>query len=275
MEPLVYLFDGTFEGLLCCVFRAFVEKEIPEVVSTEEMQQLLLGQTTQRIATDPAHAQRVQQGFARKAGQQALTTAITAYHSGEEDKAYSVFRYLCLGFHIGRKITSLLAHPTVLKVQEMEQKVLGEVHLLKGFIRLQAMKNGVYFARLSPKSFALPFLMPHFVDRFSIQPLVLYDETHKVAGIYDTKEWKIFHAKEPYAIEFSQEEKHWQSLWQSFFSSITITERTNQKLQTNQCPKRYRSHMTEFQVPIRPTVSEGLPSAVKEIEIPSKLLREP
>ncbi len=36
-------------------------------------------------------------------------------------------------------------------------------------------------------------------------------------------------------------------LWKTFFDSICIHERRNDSLQTNMAPKKYRTHMTEFQ----------------------------
>ena len=44
----------------------------------------------------------------------------------------------------------------------------------------------------------------------------------------------------------SQNEAKFQKLWSSFFSAVSIEERTNKKLQQNLVPLIYRTYMSEF-----------------------------
>ena len=45
-----------------------------------------------------------------------------------------------------------------------------------------------------------------------------------------------------------QMKKNFKKLWKSFFSGVTINERTNLKLQTQMVPLLYRTYMSEFKI---------------------------
>ena len=55
---MVYLYDGSFEGFLCCVFESFAQHEIPFAVWTPQRETATL-YPVRDIETDSARAQRV------------------------------------------------------------------------------------------------------------------------------------------------------------------------------------------------------------------------
>ena len=49
---IAYLYDGSFEGLLCCVHESYYQKELPSVIfGYDEAQETLF--PIKEIATDP------------------------------------------------------------------------------------------------------------------------------------------------------------------------------------------------------------------------------
>ena len=64
---VVYLYDGSFEGFLCCVFESFAQHEIPFAVWTPQRETATL-YPIREIATDHARAQRVFASFGKKLG---------------------------------------------------------------------------------------------------------------------------------------------------------------------------------------------------------------
>ena len=64
---LVYLYDGSFEGFLCCVFESFLQHEIPFAIWTPERETATL-YPIREIATDHARAQRVFASFGKNWG---------------------------------------------------------------------------------------------------------------------------------------------------------------------------------------------------------------
>ena len=64
---VVYLYDGSFEGFLCCVFESFAQHEISFAVWTPQRETSTL-YPVKDIPTDHARAQRVFASFGRKLG---------------------------------------------------------------------------------------------------------------------------------------------------------------------------------------------------------------
>ena len=54
---VVYLYDGSFEGFLCCVYESFAQHELPFAVWTPQRETATL-YPVKDIATDPAVARR-------------------------------------------------------------------------------------------------------------------------------------------------------------------------------------------------------------------------
>ena len=53
MQPDVeYIYDGTFEGFLCCIYASYVRREVPKYIYVEEGLPLL-GETATWIPTRP------------------------------------------------------------------------------------------------------------------------------------------------------------------------------------------------------------------------------
>ena len=59
---VVYLYDGSFEGFLCCVFESFAQHELPFAVWTPERETATL-YPVKEIPTDRAKARRVFASF--------------------------------------------------------------------------------------------------------------------------------------------------------------------------------------------------------------------
>ena len=50
-NELEYIYDGTFEGFLCCVYASYVRREVPKYIYVEEGLPLL-GETATWIPTE-------------------------------------------------------------------------------------------------------------------------------------------------------------------------------------------------------------------------------
>lgn len=45
--------------------------------------------------------------------------------------------------------------------------------------------------RVNPKASVVPLIMNHFVERLGVQPFIIYDEVHHLAGVYDGGDWQL------------------------------------------------------------------------------------
>jgi probable DNA metabolism protein len=240
-----YIYDGTLPGLLTAVFTAYERKEQPYVIAEEEGLQTVFGQEAASIAAREDLAVRVEDGIRKKMGQEGYDSVWTAFLSHDGDKATKIYRYIRIGMKLGRAVHDHLTHDDVLAVVSMNRHTGSEAHKLKGFARFALMENGVYYSRITPKNNVLPIIMPHFADRMSVQPFLIYDEAHRLAGVYDMKSWYLVEADELNLPDYSEDEKQWQGLWKKFYDTIAIKERVNHKLRMSLMPKRYWRNMTE------------------------------
>lgn len=149
------------------------------------------------------------------------------------------------------KIMEHLSHPKVEKVFELSRRVGGEAHDLKGFLRFQELKNGVLYARITPKSQVLTCLAPHFADRLPLENWMIHDKTHGMFVVHESgKKWVLLWDelwKEDEVLKVSEKEKEYEKLWKGFCKTIAIKSRENPGCQRQHLPLRFRPNMVEFE----------------------------
>lgn len=107
---IVYLYDGSFEGFLCCVFESFVQHEIPFAVWTPERETATL-YPIREIETDSVKAHRVFASFRSKLGAETELLVTRDFLSGREDKELLLIRFLHLAFALGAGTVKRAGHP--------------------------------------------------------------------------------------------------------------------------------------------------------------------
>ena len=249
--PLVYVFDGSFDGLWSCIYDSYTKKEVPDLVCEDGFLQYGFEQQIHTVISNPESSLRVQRGFIKTCGQHATDIVRQCFLSHEPDRMTRLFRYIQLGFERGRSIVNMLAHHDVLPVEKMRMHIGNETHRFHQFVRFSQMENGVYYARIHPLNNVVPLIMPHFADRYNDQPFLIYDPGNGIAGVYDLNDWYLVETDDLQLPDESEAERDWKALWKQFYSSITIQQRRNEKLRRNFCPKRYWSDMLEMPIVIR------------------------
>ena len=68
---MAYLYDGTLEGMLSCVFEAYAFREDPVDIVKKSAFMPRLGQRAKVVATDRVRACRVENGLIRTCGRKA------------------------------------------------------------------------------------------------------------------------------------------------------------------------------------------------------------
>lgn len=242
---VAYEYDGAFDGFLSSVFAAYSNREEPEEIALAGSLQEVFGREVRVIATDEAKARRVEAGIVRSMGSPCLQRIWTVFLSGEPDKATLLYRYVRRGFEIGRGIYNNISHGDVLPIEKMYRAVTHEAHLLTGFARFSHMEGGVFYAKITPKNSVVPLLMPHFADRLSVQPFVIYDSVHGLAGVYDLKSWYLVETDSLTVPPPDENELAYRRMWKNFYEAISIAERENPVCRRSHMPKRYWQNMTE------------------------------
>ncbi len=240
-----YSYDGSFDGFLTAVFVAYSNREIPEEIVEYGNLQEVFGRIVREIETSEIHARRVEAGIIKSIGSPCFEKIWQTFLSGEADKATLLYRYVKRGFEIGRRIYNDIAHCDVLPIEKMHLAITHEAHLLTGFTRFSEMEGGVYYAKISPKNSVVPLIMPHFADRFSVQPFLIFDSVHYLAGVYDMKSWYLVETDSLNVPQPDENELNYRRMWQGFYKAITIQERMNPVCRRSNMPLRYWANMTE------------------------------
>lgn len=242
---VVYLYDGSFDGLLCCVYESYTRHETPvDILSADEPQGILY--PTREITTNEAHAHRVYTSLSTRISSEAEELARLGFLTCAPDKAMLIYRFICLGYRYGGKTAQMLTNSTVCALTNAVKSLLNERHLLTGFIRFSEYK-GALVAKIEPKNFVLPLLKAHFCERYAEEHFLIYDVTHGMALIYTPYKAEIIPIEHLQLPKEDETEQQYRKLWKQYYDTIAIESRYNPKCRMTHMPKRYWAYLTEFQ----------------------------
>jgi probable DNA metabolism protein len=238
-----YLYDGSFDGMLCCVFESFRLKELPAMCAAGDEAGTLL--PVRCIASDPKSAARVLKGVREKIGEEAYLNTRSCYLAEFPDKEIALIRYLQKGFSVGAAVNTLLSDDAVRPLLNGVRKLYKEKGRFVEFLRFSDY-DGKLVAEFEPEHNVLPLIAPHFTARFPNETFLIYDKKRKIAFVYADKKGAIIPVEELYTAELSDEEKKYRALWRMFYETAAIAERVNERARMQHLPKKYWKHMTEM-----------------------------
>lgn len=249
MTPLIY--DGSWHGLLCCIFDVYEYKLGPVSVTTESLYQPDAFSAPRQVFTDPGHAERVLKGLLKKISAQAVTNLYTCYLSELPEAPSLIVRYVRAVFSEGMSETAF-GHPDVLRVSKIAKMVSRERHRMKAFIRFQLTADNIYFAEVEPDFNVLPLIVSHFRNRYADQRWIIYDRKRRYGIYYDLQqveevEFTFSEGKQSNHV-FAESEGQYQNMWKDYFKHVSIDSRKNTALHLRHVPKRYWKHLIEKQV---------------------------
>lgn len=243
-SELTYRYDGSFDGLLCCVFESYEQKELPlDIVSSSTSHALFFA--VKDIPTDLTKAKRVLASIPIKIGDQALDFIRHAFLTCLEQKELYILLFLRLGFQRGPDVMNMLTNNTVHTLYKAVRHLDRESHLFKGFLRFSIFNN-ILVGEIEPKNYVLPLLTEHFCERFPEECFLIYDKTHGMGLAYQPYQSAVIPIDTLELPQIDEEEQAFQRLWQVFYDTIEIKARHNPKCRMNLMPKRYWKYMTEF-----------------------------
>lgn len=245
-RDLVFLYDGSFYGLLSVVFEAYSRHVVPIGIETEENVQQTFGCDYEYVPTNAENARRVEKSVMDKISQHSLRNIYYAHLSNAPDKGLMIFNYIRAGYKFGPRLNNHLTLNCVDAVIAAARSVSNEAHLFKEFIRFAELEGGVYYSAIEPKSNVLPLIEEHFVYRYSSMPFLIHDKTHNLCLVYNGVSSTIHEAGSLPKLEFSENESEYRRLWKCFFNEVEIKERHNEKCQNTHLPKWFRKNMVEF-----------------------------
>lgn len=243
-STVIYCYDGSFDGLLCCIFESYEQKEIPIDIVPADMEQVTF-LPQKEIVTNSEKSARVLSSIPAKMGADALGFVQRAFLTCLPQKERHILLFLRLGYRCGPKVMNMLADDTVSILASAVRHLENEAHLLKGFIRFSVF-NDALVSEIEPKNYVLPLLTTHFCERYPEERFLIYDRNHGMALVYRPYQSRIMAIEDLQLPEPDEEEQKFRELWQLFYKTIEIQGRHNPKCRMSHMPKRYWNYMTEF-----------------------------
>lgn len=241
---VVYQYDGSFEGLLCCVFESYNAAEIPaDIVAPDALSMMLYRHKV--IGTDEQAAQRVLESIPKKISSEALVFVQQAFLSCLPRKEINILLFLRLGYKHGPRVMDMLANEIVDTLFKAVTHLKRESHLLKGFIRF-SVANRALVAEIEPRNCVLPIIAEHFCARYPEERFLIHDKTHGMALIYQPYRHAIIPVDSLEMPIPDEDELAFRELWRGFYDTIAVEGRYNPKCRMSHMPKRYWKYMTEF-----------------------------
>lgn len=260
MEEKYLICEDSLEGIFTGIYEAYALREGHEHVHIQigEEENFRLFAVYLHIMPDPVKTEKVVQTLRSRLGEHVYHTLCRAAASCYPDKGEAVYRTVVDGLTAGsgRRVLGNFKNPYVARCFELARFTANEAHYEIEFIRFQELapektgKSAVLFSRIGPKNNVVPFVMPHFADRLSIENFMVYDENRKLFGVHPAKEdWYLVSAGEEFTLkepDLSEKEADYQELFRAFHRTIGIKSRENRKLQRQMCTYRYQDYMVEF-----------------------------
>ena len=236
----VMLFDGSMEGLLMAVYHVYVDKEEPILYRDQDYEQTLIDEPWTLVPDEHAF-HRVRQAMEEKFSTETLNLISYALNHRDPAAPGLVLRYIMRCFRNPRNAHDY-QDELIMKVTKLSRQVSLESHRFTGFVRF-SLVGSVYMARIDPDHDILPFIAPHFADRFADMNFIIYDEHRQEAVLSREGRWTV--RKEIVLNEKLLQEDSSIEKWRQYFTHISIASRVNPKAQKRSMPGRYWKNLPE------------------------------
>jgi probable DNA metabolism protein len=251
----IYVFDGSFEGLLCAVFNWFERRPGSIKLQTAAAFQPDAFTPCLHIASERQKADRVWNGLQSKLSRASVRRFYCTYLSELDEGYTALFEFACYLFTDGTAIEKNYGNPYVLALSKIAKKVEREKHRMEAFIRFQQNTDGIYYCGIDPDFNVLPLIAAHFKNRYADQQWIIYDLKRDYGLFYDLKKVEEINInfdrqqkmKGTSDSILSEKEGLYAILWKDYFKSTNIIARKNTKLHIQHVPKRYWKYLTEKQ----------------------------
>ena len=240
----IYLYDGTFSTLMDLITQLLAFKTKPlNICNQNNYLPSLLDETIELKLDNNFDISKI------KVTKKILKTIYYVYLSTDELKELIIYYFLLNGLKYQDKIFTMRNLKCVNSTLKIAKYVSNENHKLKGFLRFQELENHILYAEISPTNNVLELLSIHFMKRLKNEYWIIKDVGRNTYSFYDKQKYYIIadeniNLKTLGAIE---KEKEVENLWVTFFNTIGIKERKNNRCQMNFMPKKYWKYIIEME----------------------------
>lgn len=249
---MIYVFDGSLEGLLTAIFEWFERKQPNVKLITQATYQPDAFIANFTVLNDRRKADRVWKGLLKRLDIRSVRKFYCTYLSEVPDAYEALFNFAIYVFSNNGAVEANYGNANVLALSKYAKSVEREKHRMEAFIRFQQTADGIYYCGIHPDFNVLPLIVKHFKDRYADQKWIIYDLKRHYGMFYDLQTVEEITLGEerqkllkPVGDQLDQKEELYADLWKDYFKSTNIESRKNTKLHVQHVPKRYWRYLTE------------------------------
>lgn len=241
-----FVYDGTFEGLLCAFCAALETKQASPIFETESLGQSGWLLESQYVPTDSETARALYEQVRLCSGRESLRCLVYSFLSETAGIESSQYEFVRLTLTQRRSVVEWHHNPAVAEVRTWAEKVSRETHKLTGLLRFARLCDDSLYAAYEPDHNVTMLLARHFRERLADERWVIHDKRRDLAVAWDGLQLRPV-VDMPSSVDplLAEDELAYQRLWQMFTETIAIKERINPRLQRQFMPQRYWSYLPE------------------------------
>lgn len=249
----IYLYDGTFDGLLSAIFESYrLQAPAHRFVREFEWQESIFEEPV-LVSCRADWAKRVRSGVSRKASPKAVSMLYRCFLSEYADAEMLIYHFVRLAMSSPNNIEDNFRDEAVLRLHQIDKQMKREVHRMHAFVRFQRTRDDIYCAVIDPDFDVLPLITDHFEKRYPAQEWLIYDFRRHYGMHFDQRSTRpvTFDPEGHQALRRLNNqsaeagELDYQKLWQVYFKHTNIPERRNPKLHLQHVPRRYWKYLVE------------------------------
>lgn len=243
---MIVHYDGTLAGLLTVCRLSIAHSQPPEDIHRPPYPAPGLFDQVEEIVTDGHAAADLRDRIARSLSPRTLDHVRLAFLSEHPGIEIMIWRYLALGWTLGRRLDSCLAHRDVHAIHCWAGRTAREGHRLRGLARFREMTDGTLYAPIYADANVLPLLAPYFARRLD-RPWVLHDVRRALGAIGQGERYLLGTLETSDGNSWSAAEFECQQLWRTFHHHIAIPDRISRRRQQQFMPLKYWEYLVEMQ----------------------------
>lgn len=240
----VYIYEGNFMSLLNIILYLLKNNLKVENIKNEDYLPSLFETTINlSIPKDEKIIYQVKNAF----GEYALRAMYYVFLSVEENKELIIYYFFRNAIKYRKNIMYYRNLKCVSEVIRISNYVMHESHKMKGFLRFKELEQSILYAEMEPTNDVLFLISCHFAKRLKNEFWIIKDNKRKIISVYDKKNFYIIREEE-FKLTIKREsilEKSIEDLWKTFYKTIGIKERKNDRCRRNFMPKKYWKYITE------------------------------
>ena len=241
MDNKVFIYNGSFVNLLTLIDNLINKKVKPYNIKDINYEPNLLEKV---INLEIVDNKQVINKIINLSDKYVLKVMYYVYLSEDINKELIIY-YLYLNcFKYRNKVLNMRNLKCVSTSLKIAKYVSREAHHFKGFLRFRELKNNVLYGEMEPTNNILSIISKHFKSRLANEYWIIKDNKRNLISIYDKKKYYIIDANS-LIIDLEIDNNNYEDLWISFYNTIGIKERKNEKCRMNFMPKKYWKYIIE------------------------------